>query len=104
MADQVARALNSLSDGDFTRSLSSRDQRDLGHFIEDFFCSAPNAPAEEEEKSEFDEEQAGWDLPAPEMEVHVSTSEPASSQSACSNDEGSNSDTEEGNNVMSKMQ
>ena len=51
MADQVARALNSLSDGDFTRSLSSRDQRDLGHFIEDFFCSAPNAPAEEEEKS-----------------------------------------------------
>jgi hypothetical protein len=100
MADQVARALNSLSDGDFTRSLSSRDQRDLGHFIEDFFCSAPNAPAEEEEKSEFDEEQAGWDLPAPEMEVHVSTSEPASSQSACSNDEGSNSDTEEGDEHM----
>ena len=51
MADQVARAFNSLSDGDFTRSLSSRDQRDLGHFIEDFFCSAPNAPAEEEEES-----------------------------------------------------
>ena len=49
MADQVARALNSLSDVDFTQSLSSRDQRDLGHFIEDFFCSAPNDQAEEEE-------------------------------------------------------
>ena len=59
--------------------------------------------------AELDEEQAGWDIPAPgkaklfspackvwlplliftpEMEVHVSTSEPASSQSPCSNDEG----------------
>ena len=51
MTDQVARALNSLSDVNFTRSLSSRNQRDLGHFIEDFFCSAPNDQAEEEEES-----------------------------------------------------
>jgi len=48
MADQVARALNSLSDSDFARSLSSRD---LGHFIEDVFCSAPNDQAEEGEES-----------------------------------------------------
>ena len=51
MADQVARALNSLSVVDFTRSLSSRDQSDLGHFIEDFFCSVPNDQTEEEEES-----------------------------------------------------
>ena len=51
MADQVARALNSLSDVDYTRSLSSRNQCDLGHFIEDYFGSAPNDQAEEEEES-----------------------------------------------------
>ena len=51
MADHVARALNSLSDSDSARSLSSHDQRDLSHFIEDFFCSAPNDQAEEGEDS-----------------------------------------------------
>jgi len=47
MADQVARALNHLSGSDFTELLSSNDRRNFAHFIEDFFCSAPNDQADQ---------------------------------------------------------
>ena len=51
MAYQVARALNSLTGVDFTRSLSSRDQHDISHFIEDLFYSAPKDQVEKGEES-----------------------------------------------------
>jgi len=48
--DAVARALNCLSDVDFTHSLSNQDRHNLSDFIADFFCSAPSDHADEEEE------------------------------------------------------
>ena len=45
-SDQVASALNRLTDHVFTEALSDRDQSSLSDLVSEFFCQAPN-PADD---------------------------------------------------------